>query len=200
MTELSSDPSFIWLHTAFYNHHTGRHWPLKVLIWSGWIQMSGGVTLHLAERGARAQLVRGCWETEGEVGGVNEQRKQEVSALSKALGELGGTATVRVLWEDLEHRQTGAHGRQTFRLPVEIPLGGGRKEGRLRRKGCSLDRNGNTAQDEACSAGQLQVYIPEQKLFPDKANSRSSGISMGHMNARAKGRGSSVVQIHLPEL
>ena len=100
----------------------------------------------------------------------------------------------------MEHRQTGAHGRQTFRLPVEIPLGG--EEGRAAEegKGCSLDRNGNTAQDKACSAGQLQVYIPEQKLFPDKANSRSSGISMGHMNARAKGRGSSVVQIHLPEL
>lgn len=83
---------------------------------------------------------------------------------------------------------------------MEIPLGG--EEGRAAEegKGCSLDRNGNTAQDKACSAGQLQVYIPEQKLFPDKANSRSSGISMGHMNARAKGRGSSVVQIHLPEL
>lgn len=75
----------------------------------------------------------------------------------------------------MEHRQTGAPGRQTFRLPVEILLGG--EEGRAAEegKGCSLDRNGNTAQDKACSAGQLQVYIPERKLFPDKANSRSSG-------------------------
>lgn len=62
------------------------------------------------------------------------------------------------------------------------------------------DRNGNTAQDKVCSAGQLQVYIPEQNSFQTKQIAVVSGISMGHMNARAKGRGSSVVQIHLPEL
>lgn len=135
----------------------------------------------------------------GRGGRVNEQT-WDVCWTKQGSGGMRRDGSSEGVWEDLEHRQTGAHGRQKFILPVEILLGG--EEGRAAEegKGCSLNRNGNIAQDKACSAGQLQVYIPERKLFPDKANSRSSEISLGHMNARAKGRGSSAVQIHLPEL
>lgn len=54
-----------------------------------------------------------------------------------------------------------SHGRQQFRLLVEILVGGEEAKEAEEGKGCSLDRNGSTAQDEARSVGQLQVYILE---------------------------------------
>lgn len=48
-----------------------------------------------------------------------------------------------------------SHGRQQFRLLVEILVGGEEAREAEEGKGCSLDRN------EARSVGQLQVYILE---------------------------------------
>jgi len=116
--------------------------------------------------------------------------------LSKALGELGGTAPVRVcerIWstgkqEPLGDRRSGSQWRYCWE---------GRKEGRLRReKDAPWTGMGTQPRTKPVQQGSCRFTFLNENSFQTK---QIAG-AQGHMNARTKGRGSSVVQIHLPEL
>lgn len=141
---------FIWLHTTFYKSPQEDTDPQSShLVWSG-SKCLVGDTAPCRERGAQGTVSERLLGDRGRSGSVNEQRNRRcLPNWARHWANWEGQLQCGV-WEDLEHRQTGAHGRQTFRLPVEIPLGG--EEGRRLRR-------------EKDAPGQEWEHSPGQSLF-----------------------------------
>ena len=131
MTELSSDPSFIWLHTTFYKspHSKTLTSQSSHLVWSG-PECLVADTAPCRERGAQGTVSERLLGDRGRGGSVNEQRNRRC---------LPNWARHWANWEgQLQCRCVRRFGAQANRSPwetdVQAPSGdtvgrGGRKGG-----------------------------------------------------------------------